>query len=250
MSAVLWIWLFTFRSDIINLFLNWHQNSFSLICHLFYMCTHTKTQGFSFPLTKELRCTWIRTAICCSLCTLQQSGVDVWWLCHWVELFDKKQAATRCGFILRKSPWFPCTQLDVFTHTGLVWHGQWRRSRPLSAHKHSTTLPALCTAGRDDTRGTGLYWVLLRLLCKSGQCSGKAQLAGQQSSPMEHRPLGRCWGSLWASMLCETWPPLSSNHIKLTKLSVKGAGDPLTLEFSVWGFKKFSKIYFFNIYTQ
>lgn len=74
------------------------------------------------------------------------------------------------------------SQLDVFrfTHTGLLWHGHWRWNRPPSAHKHATTLLALCTAGRDDTRRTGLYWVLLRLLCKSVQCSGKAQPAGRQ----------------------------------------------------------------------
>lgn len=74
------------------------------------------------------------------------------------------------------------SQLDVFRfpHMGLLWHGHWRWNRPPSAHKHATTLPALCTAGRDDTRGTGLYWVLLRLQCKSMQCSGNAQPAGQQ----------------------------------------------------------------------
>lgn len=74
------------------------------------------------------------------------------------------------------------TQLDVFrfTQTGLLWLGHWRWNRPPLAHKHSTTLLALCTACGDDTRGAGLYWVPLRVVFKSAQGSGKAQPARQQ----------------------------------------------------------------------
>lgn len=110
---------------------------------------------------------------------------------------------------------------------GLLWHGHWRWNRPPSTHKHSTTLPALCTAGRDDTRGTGLYWVLLRLLWKSGQCSGKAQPVRQQRKAGQWntgrfadaeglcRPLCCMWMS-WD----ETWLPLSFCPIKLSELSI------------------------------
>ena len=154
----------------------------------------------------------------------------MWWLFQWGELFDKNKLRAVAVSSPEKSPWFPCAQLDVFrfTRTELLWHGHWRWNRPASAHKHSTTLPALCTAGWDDTRGTGLYWVLLRLLCKSGRCSGKAQPAGQQrrASRWNAGRLANAEGlcrpacCVWMSW-DETWPPFSSFLIKLCELSAE-----------------------------
>lgn len=136
-------------------------------------------------------------------CHLLQSEVNVWWLFQCGELFDKNKLRAAAVPSTEKSPWFSCshTQLDVFrfTQTRWLWHGRWRWNRPPSVHKYSITLPALCAACRDDTRGSGLYWVLLRVLCYGRhQALVKLRLRGSSNKtwPVERRPLGGCWRSL------------------------------------------------------
>lgn len=105
-----------------------------------------------------------------------------------------------------------------------VWHRPWRWNRPSSVHKQSSTLPALCSTGKDDTRGTRLYRVLLRVLCESVLWKRSSHRATEKRlGQWNVGHLAKCEG-LCSSVCCvwmfwdEMFPFLSSHLIKLTEL--------------------------------
>lgn len=156
------------------------------------LCIHAHTRthmggwwGSLFSFISFVSPAQTRTAICCSWFTLHHNV----WLKTSCQV-DVPSPESLIGFhehswiILRLSV-RGCCDMGTGDETGL----------PLQTN--STTFMALSTAAQDDTRATGLYWVLLRLLSKSGQGSGNVQPAGQQKrrGPMERRQLGWWWWS-------------------------------------------------------
>lgn len=189
MSVVLWIWLVTFSSVLINLFLNWHpfEKQLCRINRPVSYLTHAQIAYRLFFLC-VWPATWIRTAICCSHCTLQQREVSAWWLFQWGELFDKNKlravvvssSESLLGFqahswMFLHLPVRDCCDMGTGDETGLTRH--------TNTALHSRPCVQLVGMTQDAQGFIESCW---GCCASQGMCSGEAQPAGQQ------RRAGRC----------------------------------------------------------
>lgn len=132
---------------------------------------------------------------------LLQSEVNAW-LFQCGELFDKNKLQAAAVSSTEKSPWFSHSHSWMFL--GLPKRDGSDKGPGDEAGLHQCTNTALhsrpCVQLVEMTReGSGLYWVLLRVLCFSQRqalVKLRLQCSRNKTWPVQHRTLGWCWLSL------------------------------------------------------